>query len=169
MPFTQRRYRMTFITQQNLVRNHKTAIPLQSELSWQNSVLLKQYKAQFWTKTTTFTSHSNSAVLQREIYYFKKRTTNQSEQNRMKVILSWGVTSLQNVVHASFMPCYTQQYVVEIRSAASIQGLQVVNMYECMLEWACICVCLSEWGFNFLRGNFCLLVFSIYWIIEWNF
>lgn len=52
----------------------------------------------------------------------------------MKVILSWGVTSLQNVVHASFMPCYTQQYVVEIRSAASIQGLQVVNMYECMLE-----------------------------------
>lgn len=83
----------------------------------------------------------------------------------MKVIPSWGVTSLQNVVHASFMPCYTQQYVAQIRSTASMQGLQVVNMYECMPEWACLCA--SARVKNSLpKGNFGLLVLTFTSIYE---
>lgn len=81
----------------------------------------------------------------------------------MKAIPSWGVTSLQNVVHASLMPCYAQQYVAEIMSAASIQ-LQVVNMYE----W--VCGCQSE-KLKFKEGIFCPLVSPfgvIYGIIELN-
>lgn len=133
---SQRRYRMTFITQQTYLETTKP--PSLYTKTHQSSAdvapfFLKLYKAQLRPRRTTFTSHWSSAAAQRgETDQFWKRTMIHSQQSHSHM----GCNLNPNVVHASFMPCYTEQHVAEIRSA----GGEYVWVYARLTMYVFVCL-----------------------------